>query len=412
MNKTFPIKTETACQFKWTWSTIFLSSGTTTSCHRCKHWEFDINSVNDFHNLPGKIGDREKMLDGLWPGNGCEYCKIVEDAGGVSERSGWINDRDLVPPELDYDLRATKVTPRLLEVYFTNLCNQACVYCTPQFSSLIQHEFKKYGPINSNSNYKPFEQHKDYEIFLSKFWEWMEINSSHLYEFQILGGEPLFQDEFNQCLEFFDTHPNKNLTWRIFTNLKHNSDQFKKKIQKIEKLIHDGKIKQFQMICSIDSWGEQAEFVRYGMDMENWQENFETLVDSPVVDIHVHMTVMPLTLMNMSELVDRINAYRQKKNITISSNTIVRPVCMNPYNFGNALAPFLEDVINRIGNTEHDLTQKSCLEGILATMKNSPPNKSEIQNFRNYLDEIDNRRGTNWKKLFPQVDNISFNLTK
>ena len=83
----FPIKTKTSCQFKWSWSTIFLSEGTTSSCHRCKHWEFDLNTIENFHNLPGKISDREKMLNGEWPGNGCEYCKFVEEKEGKSERN-------------------------------------------------------------------------------------------------------------------------------------------------------------------------------------------------------------------------------------------------------------------------------------------------------------------------------------
>jgi hypothetical protein len=56
--------------------------------------------MQDFHNHPGKIGDREKMLNGEWPGNGCEYCKKIEDVGGVSERTGYINDLLLSPKEL------------------------------------------------------------------------------------------------------------------------------------------------------------------------------------------------------------------------------------------------------------------------------------------------------------------------
>ena len=82
------LKTDPACQFKWTWSTLFLNFGTTSSCHRCKHWEVTVENFMDFHNLPGKVSDREKMLQGQWPGNGCEYCKVVEEAGGVSERIG------------------------------------------------------------------------------------------------------------------------------------------------------------------------------------------------------------------------------------------------------------------------------------------------------------------------------------
>lgn len=411
--KIFPIHTETACQFKWTWSTIFLSRGTTTSCHRCHHWEFDENTISNFHNLPGKLEDRQKMLEGKWPGNGCEYCKRVEESGGVSERQAYINDADLVPKELIADPTAINITPRLLEVYFTNLCNQACIYCTPMFSSTIEHEYNKFGPISANSNYEPPKgvNNEKYPVYLKKFWEWMEVNSGELYEFQVLGGEPLFQDEFEQCLDFFDTHPNEKLTWRIFSNLKHDTTQFKRKINKIKKLIDEKKIKDFQMVCSMDCWGEQAEYVRYGLSLKNWEDNFKILVDTPGIGIHVHMTVTPLTVVTMSDLIEKVKSYRHIKGITLSSNTVVNPSIMNLYSFGKELVPFLQKAINSFTDDSHDQVQKECVEGILHTLVSATPNPSEVKKFREYLDEIDIRRKTEWKKLFPEIDAITSKMT-
>jgi hypothetical protein len=415
MSNIFPVKTATACQFKWSWSTIFLSRKTTTSCHRCKHWEFDLDTISNFHNLPGKILDREKMLDGIWPGNGCEYCRLVEESGGMSERTAWINDKDLVPKEMLINPKATRVTPRLLEVYFTNVCNQACVYCTPQFSSKIEQEYKKFGPIDANPNYYVPPENDDYEAYLEKFWDWMKENSTELYEFQILGGEPLYQKEFEQCLDFFDANPNPNLTWRIFTNLKHDTERFKEKIHKIKQLLETKKIKNFQMICSMDCWGEQGEYVRYGMDLENWKTNFETLLQEKI-SAHVHMTIMPLTLPTMAEFLQEILNYRKQydTHIGISSNTVVRPTCLNPYIFGNKFAHLLQNAIDvidvkGIGSNSvpnHDRQQIDCLRGILTTMNESSLDKDEIKNFYNYLSIMDSRRNTDWKKTFPEIYSI------
>ena len=71
MDKIFPIKTETACRLKWGWSTIYLSLGETASCHRCNRHEFDLDTF-DFHNTEEKVKSREMMLEGKWPGQGCE----------------------------------------------------------------------------------------------------------------------------------------------------------------------------------------------------------------------------------------------------------------------------------------------------------------------------------------------------
>lgn len=409
----FPIKTDTACQFKWSWSTIFLSKGTTTSCHRCKHWEFDLTTIKDFHNLPGKIGDREKMLEGQWPGNGCEYCKKIEDAGGASERTAWINKKDLVPPEiLAGDLQATSVTPRLLEVYFTNVCNQACVYCTPQFSSVIEQEYKKHGAIEANPSYMIHDSVDNYTLYLQKFWEWMTEHSHNLYEFQILGGEPMYQDEFEQCLDFFDAHPNPNLIWRIFSNLKHNSKGFKEKIAKVQDLIDKKKIREFHIVASQDCWGPQAEYARYGMKLKNWEENLRHCLEVNV-PVNIHMTISALTIPTLGDFIDKIYSLRQeyKAGLWISSNTIVRPECLDPYIFGDKIAFYLEDAIARLSNPS-DAEQKECLEGILNAMYNSSVNVPQIIAFKKYLNEIDVRRGTNWKTLYPVLNDIVEDMTR
>lgn len=404
----FPIKTATSCQFKWTWSTIFLSRGTTTSCHRCKHWSFDLDTIKDFHNLPGKIGDREKMLEGQWPGNGCEYCKKIEDSGGQSERTAWINKKDLIPPEIVAgDLQATNVTPRLLEVYFTNLCNQACVYCTPQFSSVIEQEFIKHGPIHANPSYALVSQQPEYDQYLEKFWEWMEEYAHNLYEFQILGGEPMYQPEFDQCLDFFETHPNSNLTWRIFSNLKHDTKKFEEKILKVKKLLDEGKIKDFQIVASMDCWGPQAEFVRYGMKLKNWDENLRCCLKNNIA-VNIHMTVSALTLPTLSDFIEKIYEYRAEYNagLYISSNTIVNPTCLNPYIFGDKIAFYLEDAISKI-TQKVDKEQRDCLVGMLTAMKNSSIDVKQVKDFKDYLNEIDVRRKTNWKELYPVISDIT-----
>ena len=41
--KYFPIKTSTACQLKWAWSTVILQTAVTQSCHRVDPHKFDID---------------------------------------------------------------------------------------------------------------------------------------------------------------------------------------------------------------------------------------------------------------------------------------------------------------------------------------------------------------------------------
>jgi hypothetical protein len=234
-NYSFKINTKTACQFKWTWSTIFLQSGSSSSCHRCKRVDVSTPKLmENFHNHPMKLQDRKKMLNGEWPGNGCEYCKKIEDAGGESERTSYINNLNISPKELENNRRAVTVTPRILEIYFTNLCNQKCVYCSPFFSSLIENEVNKYGPLETEYNLDGYVPSvNNYEELKKSFWLWMEKNSTDLYHFQILGGEPMYQPEFEECLDFFETRYHPNLNWKIFSNLNHSLNNFENKINRI-----------------------------------------------------------------------------------------------------------------------------------------------------------------------------------
>ena len=54
----FPINTATACQSKWTWSTIYLNQLATASCHRVNPVPFELEDFNNFHNIPKKLQDR------------------------------------------------------------------------------------------------------------------------------------------------------------------------------------------------------------------------------------------------------------------------------------------------------------------------------------------------------------------
>jgi hypothetical protein len=395
----FPIDTATACQFKWTWSTLFLSVGTSASCHRCKGWDV-TEHMQDFHNHPGKLEDRQKMLDGKWPGNGCEYCKKIEDSGGVSERTAYINSSPLAPKELRINPNELRVTPRILEVYFTNVCNQKCVYCSPFFSSLIQTEIDKHGPLETEYDLSGFTPRDDYEKLKADFWIWMEKNSRDLYQFQILGGEPLFQPEFEECLEFFERHEHPQTNWKIFSNLKHTPKKFKEKIERITKLIDDKKLLSFEIVCSMDCWGPQAEFSRHGMDLKEWEENFDILLNTPQVNISIHSTITPVTLPTMGDFYRKIMEWRKIRRVDFGWNTVARPTFMNPEILGHHAAPFFADLLSTVPDDDH---RKQYLIGFETQVINHEVDKDRLQRLYNYLDKIDKRRGTDWKSLYPYL---------
>jgi organic radical activating enzyme len=380
-----------------------LSQGTTSSCHRVGSWQLNEANFKNFHNIPEKINDRELMIQGKWPNNACHYCKKVEDAGGLSERTAFVNNMNCVPPEFDNNPTPLQVTPRILEVYFSNLCNQSCVYCNPLFSSAIADEIEKFGPISNryllDGNWKNNEEYPKMKKLL---WEWMSENSTHLHDFRVLGGEPLFQDEFNECLDFFEKTNNPQLNWTIYSNLKHNTNSLEKKMLRIVDLLRNKKIKSFEIACSIDCWDEEAEYSRHGMNLKNWENNFNLLLSIPEIDVAIHSTLSPITLPSAWKLTQKINEWSKIKFIKQGWNTIADPPFLDPSIFGHYMTNYLEKLISSVGPK----TSTTYLEGFKKQIELSQVNVEMMEELRNYLDELDIRRKQNWRKIYPWMDSI------
>ena len=149
-DKFFPIKTETACQLKWNWSTLFLNTGVTKSCHRTAESVLTPENFFNFHNTELKLSDRRRMLEGQWPEHSCSYCREIEEAGGVSDRLRQVSIPNLVPPELDADPSAINISPTIVEVFFNNACNMGCLYCSSKLSSTIETENRKFGDFSKD----------------------------------------------------------------------------------------------------------------------------------------------------------------------------------------------------------------------------------------------------------------------
>lgn len=394
-HKVFPIQTATACQLKWTWSTIYLTTEKTASCHRTNHHSFNTD-IFDFHNTPSKLKDRQRMLQGQWPEHGCDYCRNIESAGGASDR---ITNLDFpgihAPPELDSDPTAVKVTPRMLEVYFDNTCNLKCLYCGPYFSSLWDAENVKFG-------LPAFAKSKNIESNKQKLFEWLKSNRQQLTVFNILGGEPLYQPELEQCLELFRQYPAPDLKLQIFTNLNAKLEYVQKIVKKVQLLIDSECLREFEITASLDCWGAAQEYVRFPLDLDVWERNFEYLVGEKWINLIINSTITPLTIKTLPELLQKINSWRQTRTIYHYQNSVNTPshlfidifgdIFRNDFDLAVALKP---------NSTPEEIASRQYLQGIALQSCSTGANIKEITNLFNTLNTLDQRRGTHWPSVFP-----------
>jgi len=394
-NRVFPIKTATACQLKWTWSTIYLTTGKTASCHRTNHHKFDPVQF-DFHNTANKLEDRTRMLAGQWPEKGCEYCRNIEQAGGASDR---ITNLDFpgihAPPELDADATAINVTPRMLEVYFDNTCNLKCVYCGPYFSSLWDAENIRHGD-------PAFVKDPNSEQNKHRIFDWLKENSHNLTVFNILGGEPLYQREFDQCLELFEQYPAPELKLQIFTNLNARLDRVVDMVEKVRRLIDKKCLREFEITASLDCWGAPQEYARFPLDLTVWERNFEYLVGQKWINLIINSTITPLTIKTLPDLLRKINHWSQQRPVYHYQNSVNGPSYMFIDMFGDI---FVEDFQQALAlkpvNTPEQISSYNYLQGIAAQSSSLGPNIKEITNLFHFLNKMDSRRNTSWPTVFP-----------
>lgn len=404
MTKTvFPIKTATACQLKWNWSTLYLNSGITRSCHRTSESILSPDNFDNFHNTKIKIEDRSAMLDGKWPEASCQYCKNIEYNGGVSDRMRHLTLPHSLPKELATDITATHVTPTILEVFFNNTCNLSCIYCNSTLSSSIQAENKKFGAFESGK-VKIVNLDVHYKNLIDPFWNWFATGFKDIKEFKLLGGETFYQKELNQFLEYVDKYPNSDCVVSIVTNLMVDNSKLRDYIQKFKQLIIDKKLKRFDLTVSIDCWGPEAEYVRYGLDLEKWEKNFNLLLENKWLYVNINQTISSLTIKSMPELLRKLNEWRKIRNIGHWFGSVLDAgVWLQAETFGEKI--FKDDAEEILRLMPQDTEEnkhaydymKSILDFIVAT---KTPDMQNAKNLIVYLNEIDRRRGTDWRKTF------------
>ena len=390
------------CALKFSYSTVKLSEGTSASCHRTTYDKIPEGDFGKFHHTPTKMATRKLMLEGKWPGKGCEYCKKMEDAGAISDRM----EANSMDPK---HFSTTDCT--ILEMYFSNVCNQACIYCSAEYSSKWESENKTFGLEIETSDYaRDFLKDKEnFKRIKSEFWEWMEDNHKPLVKYNILGGEPFFQPELLENLDFFESHPCPNLELTIVSNLKCPEKRFRETMDKIDYLRAIGNLGQVRITCSIDSWGPSYEYIRWGGKSEEWEKNFSILVkEYPEVEPEIHMTMNAMSIKTQPELVNMLNKYNTKENsIWISANFVVWPYHMAPDIFTTGF--FKEDFKRLYKELDDGIWATSIKEMMLGYEKsidNTPVDYAKINKLKEELTNIDRRRGCDWKKTFPWLDEL------
>ena len=423
------------CAAKWYNATIWLGSGQTTSCHHppahhVTEKEVIINPAA-LHNTRQKRDDRAKMLAGERPA-GCEYCWKIEDMGrdAISDR---VYKSRIYPIQALHEAFETPVHEdvnlRTLEIAFDRTCQFACSYCNPAFSSTWVNDIKRNGPyikLESDGRNHFTHEHDSAQLYkfgednpyINGFFEWWETDLHRtLQELRITGGEPLMSGYTWKLIDWFKQNQGKSSTkLAINSNLGFSQEKLVEFIDAIRSLPH------VELYTSMEATGTQAEYIRDGLDYEQWCTNINLLLQSNTVKaVHVMCTINALCLTTLPDLLDQLlelkRTYgRERVNFTLNilrfpsfQSALVLPTELrNQYR--DDLATWL--AVNRADLMlhEHEINHTQRLIDYLDVVKTPHSDTFEMpklrNDFREFYSQYDARRAKDFAITFPKLKKL------
>ena len=294
------------------------------------------------------------------------------------------------------------------------------MYCNGKFSSTIDNENRVHGrfvygdPYDvGNHVYIPeqLELNQNIERDTNSLFEWLESNIQNLNKIMILGGEPFLQKETERLVALLEQTYNPNLTLVVFSNLTVDPLRVQKWLARMWNLVETNRISHMQVAGSLDCWGPQAEYVRNGLDLKKFTENFEFILNKTKITPSINSALTALTIPTLPDLIERVNTWSKTREVYWSGMKAgdEHRLFLHPTIFGDKIIPLgLQKAIDLFETNGDKIKtlQLENLKGITTECRNTEPDKMQQKLLRVYLKELDRRRGTDYTKLFPQFEEL------
>ena len=440
------------CLAKWTQVTLQLQTGHNHSCHHPATHKISeqeiVRNPSSLHNTRFKKLKRKEMLEGQRPTE-CDYCWNVEDSSDrFSDRvfkSGESWSYPFKDEIINSDWRAD-YNPKYVEVAFSNACNFKCSYCGPAFSSKWVEEIEKHGGYPTTDNFNDTSwmvrenkmpiKHSDPNPYVDAFWKWWPELYRDLHTFRITGGEPLLNKDTWDVLDYIinEPNPNKELKLAINSNLGVPDKLIDRLIEKIKKIEDGNKVKELIIFTSADAWGEQAEYIRTGLEFNRFWDNVNKILEAcPRVIITFMATYNALSVFNYSKLISEVynlkriygNTDRYWNSATFLDTSYLRypthqTVKVLPHQFSQNILDQVKLISyqsipsfdsRNIGYSDIEVQKIKRIYDWMLSPQDTAEQMINRYNFYQYFSNHDLRRGTNFVKTFPELEEF-YNFCK
>lgn len=257
-------------------------------------------TLKDAFNSEKMKALRLNMLNGV-KSDICDFCYKHEEAGPYSFRTYSLDNfshkfDELVPTTAE-DGTVSDFKMGYFDIRFSNICNFKCRTCGAEFSSQWAAEDK----IHEKD--KPIVMHAD--DHKGDLLNEVLSHVDHIELAYFAGGEPLITDEHYTILEEMIRKKRTNITLRYNTN----ASTIKYKNHDILKLWKH--FKRVELSCSIDHYGEKAEWIRHGTDWGKVENNLLLFRDLNYVVFQINTVFSIFNYLTLNDFY----TYLKDKNI-------------------------------------------------------------------------------------------------
>ena len=361
------------------WTGIYYNIGHVRNCTRKLEPIGNLfeNSITDILYGEKNQQVKERMLNKEFEPT-CHECYELEEGKKsfdiISDRIYYLKELRDVDKEIYDDPKNHKL--HQTDIRWSTVCNHACVYCSPDFSTKWAKE------INETIMLPPQKR-------VDELKELVFANAKHLKQVYMAGGEPLLMKENLEFLNILEKE-NPDVHLRINTNLSNTGTRM------FEKLLE---FKNVHWTVSVETMADQFEYIRYGGSWDNFNSNLAKIreLDHKVTFNMLHTALNPWSLFDCVEYYQNLGYH----NNSFVIGPVYQPNWMEIRNHSaKTLDRLSKDIQTRIDQKPGYLLEDSYRN--LLKHINLPYDRNPELTLSE-LEKIDKRRGLDSQKLFPEV---------
>jgi len=364
------------CPIPWT-GFQYNSNGDVLNCIRSQRPIGNLLDKSIHEILAENTNTKRNMLDNK-PGLGCNVCYNLEETTTkfdiISDRVFYLKELKKVP--LDHYDSVDNFDLHKIDIRWTSACNHACVYCSPMYST-------KWAKELEIKMAEPSQKRVD------ELKQYVFDNAHQLKHVYMAGGEPLLMKENLELLEILQE---KN----PLVNIRVNSNLSKTGTPVFDKICEFPNV---HWTVSVETLDAEFEYIRYGGKWRDFLDNLDRITQ---LDHKITFNMLWFVL-NYRSIFDCVDFFKDQgyHNNSFVIGPVLDPDWLDVRNLSDDVLDDMRiSLQSRIDQEPGYLLEESYRN--MMRHARLPFEKDLAKTFKR-LEEMDQRRNLNSRKIFPEV---------